>query len=50
MTIRIARRTTLALLAMPGLARAQGAWVPMRPKRLVLPFAPGDADGHLRCL
>ena len=41
MTLPIARRAALALLAMPAVARAQGAWAPTRPMRLVLPFAPG---------
>jgi tripartite-type tricarboxylate transporter receptor subunit TctC len=41
MTFRIARRAALALLAMPAVARAQGAWTPTRPMRLVVPFAPG---------
>ncbi|MCC7428347.1 MAG: tripartite tricarboxylate transporter substrate binding protein [Alphaproteobacteria bacterium] len=30
-----------ALLAAPGILRAQGAWAPSRPVRLVLPFAAG---------
>lgn len=41
MAFRIARRATLALLAIPAIARAQGAWTPNRPMRLVVPFAPG---------
>jgi tripartite-type tricarboxylate transporter receptor subunit TctC len=41
MTLRTTRRAALALLAMPAIARAQGAWAPTRPIRLVLPFAPG---------
>jgi tripartite-type tricarboxylate transporter receptor subunit TctC len=41
MSLRIPRRSALALLATPAIARAQGAWAPTRPMRLVLPFAPG---------
>ncbi|MGG5817846.1 Bug family tripartite tricarboxylate transporter substrate binding protein [Falsiroseomonas sp. HW251] len=37
----MARRTALALLAMPAVAHAQAPWTPTRPMRLVLPFAPG---------
>ncbi|MBB5694683.1 Bug family tripartite tricarboxylate transporter substrate binding protein [Muricoccus pecuniae] len=37
------RRAVLAsLLALPGLARAQGAW-PDRPVRIVVPFTPGGS-------
>jgi tripartite-type tricarboxylate transporter receptor subunit TctC len=40
--IRTTRRATLAAaLGSPFVARAQGAWLPSRPVRLVLPFAPG---------
>jgi tripartite-type tricarboxylate transporter receptor subunit TctC len=40
--IHLTRRTLLgAALALPMAARAQGAWAPSRPVRLVLPFAPG---------
>jgi tripartite-type tricarboxylate transporter receptor subunit TctC len=38
--MRITRRATLAILATPAAARAQG-WAPTRPLRLVVPFAPG---------
>jgi tripartite-type tricarboxylate transporter receptor subunit TctC len=44
MAFTLPRRAALALLAMPSLslgARAQGAWTPTRPMRLVVPFAPG---------
>jgi tripartite-type tricarboxylate transporter receptor subunit TctC len=38
----LTRRAALgAALATPLVARAQGAWMPTRPVRLVLPFAPG---------
>jgi tripartite-type tricarboxylate transporter receptor subunit TctC len=37
----LSRRLLLAGLALPAIARAQGAWTPTRPMRLVLPFAPG---------
>ena len=42
MILRLSRRALLATaLAAPVVARAQGPWVPTRPMRLVLPFAPG---------
>ena len=40
--IAASRRAALALLAAPGLARAQSSW-PLRPLRVVVPFAPGGA-------
>ncbi|HEV7267304.1 MAG TPA: tripartite tricarboxylate transporter substrate binding protein [Falsiroseomonas sp.] len=45
------RRTLLTLpaaaaLAMPGLARAQGAW-PTRPVRMVVPFPPGGTTDFI---
>ncbi|MFM7611242.1 MAG: tripartite tricarboxylate transporter substrate binding protein, partial [Alphaproteobacteria bacterium] len=40
--LRLTRRSALALLAAPALARAQGADVwPSRSIRLVVPFGPG---------
>ncbi|MGG5812031.1 Bug family tripartite tricarboxylate transporter substrate binding protein [Falsiroseomonas sp. CW058] len=45
MTGRIGRRAWLgaAALALPGIARAQGAWAPTRPVRLLVGFPPGGA-------
>ncbi|WP_198377680.1 Bug family tripartite tricarboxylate transporter substrate binding protein [Neoroseomonas rubea] len=39
------RRAALALgLATPGIVRAQGAWRPTRPIRLIVPAAPGGSN------
>ncbi len=43
----INRRALLAFLAVPALARAQPAWTPDRPSRLVVPFAPGGSQDVL---
>jgi tripartite-type tricarboxylate transporter receptor subunit TctC len=37
------RRTLLAASLMPFAARAQEAWAPQRPMRMIVPFAPGGA-------
>jgi len=42
----IARRTALALLATPALARAQSAW-PDNPVKIIVPFPPGQAADTL---
>jgi tripartite-type tricarboxylate transporter receptor subunit TctC len=44
------RRSALALLgalAAPSLARAQGAWAPSRPIRLIIPYPPGGGTDTL---
>lgn len=42
MSLRATRRAVMAgLLTAPALTWAQGAWLPTRPLRLVVPFAPG---------
>ena len=40
----IARRTLLATLALPAVARAQPAWAPTRPIRIVVPYTAGGAS------
>jgi tripartite-type tricarboxylate transporter receptor subunit TctC len=40
----IARRTLLATLALPAVARAQAAWTPTRPIRIVVPYTAGGAS------
>lgn len=39
---KLSRRAALALLALPGVAKAQGTW-PERPVTLIVPFPPGGA-------
>ncbi|WP_233256118.1 Bug family tripartite tricarboxylate transporter substrate binding protein [Falsiroseomonas bella] len=47
----IARRTLLAAgaasLAMPGIARAQGAWRPERPVTIIVPWAAGGSTDQM---
>ena len=40
----IARRALLASLALPAVARAQPAWAPSRPIRIVVPYTAGGAS------
>lgn len=40
----IARRALLATLALPAIARAQTAWAPSRPIRIIVPYTAGGAS------
>jgi len=39
--MRLTRRAALASLALPAIARAQLAWAPTQPVRVIIPFTPG---------
>lgn len=41
LSARLTRRAAVAMLAAPALARAQAAWSPSKPVRVIIPFTPG---------